>query len=138
MENMNIKVFYEKWDKGNYSGCVATLTENYVSKFACNGSFDEVKEALYQIVLQSFDNSEVGLAFLNEIEQWIDEVGVNDDSEGTYIIAETLNGETEVFYNGNYEAFEINFPNLICEMAKHFDIKPIELLSEIRAKLSTN
>ena len=134
MNETKMEEMAEKWEKGNYGGCVATYTKNYISYFACNGDLIKIGEALYKIAYQYFGDVEASLRFLDEIEQWIDEVGVNDSSEGTYMIAETLNGKTEVFYNGDYEAFTINFPNLVCEMAHYLDTEPAHLLSVVRTR----
>lgn len=128
MYNLKMDILVNKWQEGNYAGCVATYTKNYVSYFACNGNITEVTAALYQIVFQHFGGVEASLRFLDEIKQWIDEVGVNDSSEDTYMVAETSNGKTKVTCNGNTEAFTTNFANLVCEMAHHFDEEPSLLL----------
>ena len=110
----------------------------YISWFACNGDLQEIESALYQIILQCFDCIEAGVCFLDRIESWIDEVGVNDFSNNTYLCAECLNNETVVSCDGGYEAFVINYENLICEMAHAFDIEPINLLNSIRSDLKND
>ena len=137
MKETNMEEMAEKWEEGNYSGCVATCTKNYISYFACNGDSKEVAEALQQIVAKCI--SPISYSdFFDEIAPYIDDVGVNDSSEGSYMIAETINGNTEVYIQGNTEAYMTNFANLICEMAHYFDIEPEVFLSDIKARVLAN
>lgn len=137
MYNLKMDILVNEWQEGNYDGCVATVTQNYVSHFACVGEYDEVAEALQQIVAKCI--SPISYSdFFDEIAPYIDDVGVNDSSEGSYMIAETVNGNTEVYIRGNTEAYMTNFANLICEMAHSFDIEPEVFLSDIKARVLAN